>query len=285
MQQAELAQIAFRDIRLNAYGLRNFRHRMEDLDILVNSIRENGLQLPLTVWEVQDPETEQMAYVLAAGFRRHAAISKIREENPDAFELLSVVLLNGTLDEAIAKNIEENLQRCSLAAADEILAVAALYERVGDQTEVGRMVGRSQPWVSGKLKIHKNLIPRGFSALRTEQINLPQAKRLAEVLKDDGTPDEEAQNAILDRLLESDDDGDLPMPTQREKTHRTKKEVQSFAEELERLMGEVTEPHHRDRLYTLESCKEWLQCEMELRDLIMIVQPTAEEDPGIVGVV
>ena len=276
MNQAEIIVVPFEDIQVNAHGLRNPRHRLDGIEELKSSIVENGLQYPCTVWEYTDPESGETRYVLAAGFRRHSAISHIREETPDAFGMFSVVVLRGSLEQALAKNLEENIQRSNLNPADEIIAVFNLYERVGDQTEVGRMVGKSQSWVSQKVSLKKRLIPRALSALRTEQINLPQAKRIAELTNEDGTPHEEYQNAVLDRLLNTDDDT-IPEPTTpRAKTHRTKKEVEDLKENIEAWLRDAVEDHHRDRAFTMESMVEWLQCDLEIRDLAFLVHPSLE---------
>jgi len=279
MRQAELGELGFDDIIVNAFGLRNPRHQLEDIDQLVDSIRHNGLQVPLTVWEADDPETGELRYVLVAGYRRHAAIKILREEDPTAFETLRVVVQTGSLNDAMAKNLEENIQNSPLNPADECLGVARLYERVGDQTEVGKKLGKSQSWVSGRVKLHRNLATRVFGAFRTGQINLTQAHYFATILNTDGTPNCDLQNELLDKLL-----NDERIQEPKQKTHRTKAEVAELAEMLVELLNTLEAEHHRERAYTIETCVEWLQCKCEVRDLLALIQPS-DEEPTITGVV
>ena len=96
MQQLTIEEIPFEEIQLNAHGLRNSRSSVGDISTLTASIEENGLIDPMVIWRPTEGTN-----VLLAGYRRHAALQQIRENNPAAFNTLNVSVFEGSLEEAL----------------------------------------------------------------------------------------------------------------------------------------------------------------------------------------
>ena len=270
MQQLPIETVKFSDIRLNSNGLTNGRSSVGDVSALQSSIEENGLIDPLVVWKTDDNNL-----VLIAGYRRHAAISNLRSEvHAEAFDDLMVGIFEGTLEEALAKNLEENVQRQNLNPADEAEAVHNLYEKVGDQTDVAKLVGMSQPWVSQRVNLYRGLIPRGLEYLRGGKVNLKEARRISRLLNHDGSPDETAQNDILDQF---DTEEEVRIPDrhrQRVKTYRTKKEFEELGKALADAVSEgaITDVHNA----VLSRVIAWHRCEIEMEELLF-EEPEIEE--------
>lgn len=275
----EVAYVDFDSIQLNSRGFTNSRSHLGDIDSITKSIAETGLNCPPLVWI--DSADEDESIVLIAGYRRHEALRRIRSLSEDEFGNqypqgqsfvsqfpegeVPVVIYTGDLDGAIAKNIEENVQDESLNPADEAEAVFKLYERKGDQTETGRVLGKSQAWVSQRVNMVTNLIPEIMGALRDGRINVTQAVRLSRVLSEDGSRDETRQMAALEALL-----GDEPtLPTERaprNKTYRTKKEVDA----LETAVVEASNNSSIDSATesVLRGVVSWFRCHIEIEELL-----------------
>ena len=269
MQQLPIREVNFNDIQLNAHGLSNGRTSLGDLSDLQLSIEDNGLLTPPVVWDIEDD------LVLVAGYRRHASIAKIREEVETAFDQINVSIFTGTPEEAQAKNLEENIQRKDLNPADEAEAVTKLYERIGDQTDVGKLVGKSQGWVSQQVNLFRGLIQRGLEYLRDGRINRTIARRISQLLTDEGTPDIDEQNRVLDEIDAGNEN--VRINRKRNKTYRTKKEFEELALELVKAADEETvDPQHAA---VLGRCIAWHRCEIEVSALIHD-QPELDDDEG-----
>jgi ParB/RepB/Spo0J family partition protein len=279
MQQLPIETVPFGDIELATHGLRNGRTSLGEVGELRTSIENNGLDVPPIVWKTEDDDGEP-SYVLIAGYRRHAAITKIREDVfSEAFEELSVSVFSGPLEEAQGINLEENIQRKDLNPADEAEAVSDLYERVGDQTDVGKLLGKSQGWVSQRVNMYKGLIPRGMDYLRAGTINLTVAQNISKLLNEDGTPDEDAQNQALDKIDEGDEPGTRPTGAARAKTYRTKKEFAEMEHALATAEDEGVslDPTHKA---AIERCIAWQRCQIEMDALIYDQINVDDEDIG-----
>jgi ParB/RepB/Spo0J family partition protein len=271
VQQLPIEEIKFTDIKIDENGMRNGRTGVEDITSLRESIETNGLMDPLIVWKTEDDK-----YILTAGYRRHAAISQLREEiSEEAFDTIRVSIFTGTLEEALAKNLEENIQRRNLNPADEAIAVSRLYRKVGDQTDVARMLGMSQPWVSQRVNLVKGLIARGMDMLRRGSIVLKDAIALSKLLNNDGTPNEDLQNELLDALEEDEKEGKVKIPKpDRAKTYRTKKEI----DELELIVVEATNDDAIDSVVSsvLKRVIAWHRCQIDSEELLFTAP--SEED-------
>lgn len=262
MQQLAITSVSIDQILLNANGLRNSRSSVGDISTLKSSIEENGLIDPLVIWRPVDGTN-----VLLAGYRRYAAIQEIRESNPDVFQNLNVSVFSGSLEEALAKNLEENIQRQNLNPADEAEAVCRLYEKLGDQKDVAAIIGMSQPWVSQRVNLYRGLIPPALECLRGGVINLTVARKISRMVFDDGTPDEGMQLTALEKIQgEAEEEIEDGTGKSRAKTYRTKREV----DELELLVSQIDDDIavDEDHLNSVKAVIGWFRCQMDSEGLL-----------------
>lgn len=277
MQQLTIQTVSFDEILLNANGLRNSRSSVGDISTLKASIEENGLIDPLVIWRPVDGTS-----VLLAGYRRHAAIQEIRETIPEAFNNLSVSVFSGSLEEALAKNLEENIQRQNLNPADEAEAVCRLYEKLGDQKGVAAIIGMSQPWVSQRVNLYRGLIPQALECLRGGVINLTVARKVSRMVLEDGTPDEALQLAALEKIRgDSEEEIESGDGKARAKTYRTKREV----DELELLVSQIDDDIavDEDHLNSVKAVIGWFRCQMESEDLLFNLAEILAEEEALSG--
>ena len=271
MNQLETKPILLSQIHSNIEGLVNARTSFPHLEELKESIMVDGLLNPLIIAEPTN-EWDFEDYVLIAGESRLRAIKMIRdewfEENPEEdeedapFEEITCAIYSGDLSGAIVLALVDNLKRENLNPADEAEAVYRLVEKIGNQSQVAEMLGMSQPSVSNKYNLKRNLISEAFDALRDGRLKLPKAKKLSKVLNDDKTPNVEVQAQILEEILEQD--AEIPEGEERRriKTYRSKKEVEELrqvaATALD-LREEVDVDHRR----SLHQFLRWYFCEID----------------------
>jgi ParB-like chromosome segregation protein Spo0J len=278
--QLEQVMFDFDSIERNTLGFKNSRTILGDITDLKDSIVADGLLNAPIVHIVGEGDDARV--VLLAGYRRYQAIADRRAElskegNEDGwFDQILCAVHRGSLDEALALNISENLQREDLNYADKCEAVYALYERVGNQVEVSKMLSISQPQVSVLINTFRGLCREALEALRHNNIKLTQAKKLAkEFVNDDGTPDVEAQTEVLERLFAQ---GEAKVPDgnkdrKRAKTYRSKREVEELRTVLAGNKNEDVDADHRQ---SLDQFIKWYFCEVDTDEMLYRVAETAD---------
>jgi ParB-like chromosome segregation protein Spo0J len=241
MQQLETRLIPLGEIKSNAAGLYNARTNFSHVPELAASLKVDGLLVPIIVAEPTDQWDFDDYYVVVAGESRLRAIKMVREEW-----------------------FEDN-------PAEEAEAVYRLVEKVGhNQAKVAELLGLSQGSISNKYTLKKNLIPEAFEALRDGRLLLVKARKLAKVLNDDRTPNEEVQAKILEEILE--DNADIPDGEERRrvKTYRAKKEVEELRQMCVTALDireEVDEDHRR----SLHQFLRWFFCEIDTDEMLFRV--------------
>ena len=237
MQQRDIFSIPLGSIRVNAEGMVNSRTSFPHVEELKNSILKDGLLTPLIVAEGSE-SWDFEGYVLLAGESRLRAINSIREdwfsENPEVdsdeapFSEINCTVYCGDFDGASVISLIDNLKRQDLNPADEAEAIFKLVSQLGNQQAAADRLGISQPSVSNKFNLKRNLISEVFEALRSNLIKLSAAKKISKLLNEDKTPNQEAQLKVLEELL---DDGNSDVSVEgpaRVKTYRSKKEVEEL---------------------------------------------------------
>jgi ParB-like chromosome segregation protein Spo0J len=209
-------------------------------------------------------------------------LSEIVEEVDGAAEMyenISCTVYEGDLDGAIVVNLLENVERDDLNPADAADGVVALMERIGNQERVGARMGKSQGWVSKYLILGTCLCARGKDALRAGAISLKQAKSLTDFIKRDKTPDEEKQHQLLDRWLTGNKEGDesTAPASKRERTMRTRADVEALRARLTKLEDNDCDPLHKASLQTFAA---WFFCEIEEGDVLIRQAP---EEPRVLA--
>ena len=167
------------------------RTTFEDMDALVDSVKEFGLLQPILVRPVVG-QTD--SYEIVAGERRWRAAQKAQ-----LHEVPVVVRSMGDQD-ALQLGLIENLQRADLTAVDEALG----YRRLSDefkqtQEDIARTVGKSRPHVANTVRLLE--LPGAVQEMiRRSELSAGQARALI------GLPDPlaVAQRAIDEKLTARD---------------------------------------------------------------------------------
>ncbi|MBV9581739.1 MAG: ParB/RepB/Spo0J family partition protein [Chloroflexi bacterium] len=138
----------------------NPRRRLRNIDELAASIRTYGLLQPLVVREVR----QRGQYLLVAGHRRLAALSVLAERYPrEDWQTVQVIIRRESEDDAYLLTLVENLQRQDLSPREESEGLAKLVrERQWSTRRVAAAIGRSQPFVSRRLRVYEDRVLRAL---------------------------------------------------------------------------------------------------------------------------
>jgi len=176
----------------------NCRKDYTDIDVLKQSILDDGLLQPVGVALKTATDDESPKYFLVYGFRRYMALTKIREElGLDAYATLDVVVNEGNLEDLRVRNLKENIERKSLSAFEIAQQVKRLVLAGLEQREIAVRLGRNQSWVSYHYKVATQLSSQAQSALKAKDITLEQALHIADV-------PEEQQNELVNQIMGAD---------------------------------------------------------------------------------
>lgn len=142
----------------------------KELEELSDSIKENGIILPLIVVELEDGKFE-----LVAGERRLRAAKKA------GLEQVPVIVKRATDKEKMIMAIIENVQRSDLNCVEEALAYYQLMNEYKlTQEEVAKKLGKERSSVANFLRI-LNLPRPVLELLQKEQLSFGHAKILVGV--------------------------------------------------------------------------------------------------------
>ena len=139
----------------------NPRRRLRNVDELAASIHIYGLLQPLVVREVGRQRRE---YLLVAGHRRLAALMLLAERYPrEDWRTVQVIVRPESEDDAYLLMLVENLQREDLSVREESEGLAKLVrDRQWSTRRVAAAIGRSQPYVSRRLRVYEDRVLRGL---------------------------------------------------------------------------------------------------------------------------
>ncbi len=167
------------------------RTTFEDMDALVDSVKEFGLLQPILVRPVAG---QADSYEIVAGERRWRAAQKAQ-----LHEVPVVVRTMGDQD-ALQLGLVENLQRADLTPIDEALGYRRLSEDFKQtQEDISRTVGKSRPHVANTLRLLE--LPGAVQEMvRRAELTAGQARALI------GLPDPlvVAQRAVDEKLSARD---------------------------------------------------------------------------------
>ena len=172
----------FDDIEFHAQIV-NPRESLKDIEDLMASIKAVGLQMPLAVLQRDeiDEETGESVtrYYLIAGFRRHEAIRRLREEQPGSFQMVEVKKHKCSIAEAQVINLTENIQRSELNSMEIARGVEILNNLGFPQNEIADKIGKSQTWVSNALNFQRRATPQLRDAVRSGEISYGLARNIS----------------------------------------------------------------------------------------------------------
>jgi ParB family chromosome partitioning protein len=167
------------------------RTTFEDMDALVDSVKEFGLLQPILVRPVAG---QADSYEIVAGERRWRAAQKAQ-----LHEVPVVVRTMGDQD-ALQLGLVENLQRADLTPIDEALGYRRLSEDFKQtQEDIAKTVGKSRPHVANTLRLLE--LPGAVQEMvRRAELTAGQARALI------GLPDPlvVAQRAVDEKLSARD---------------------------------------------------------------------------------
>ena len=136
----------------------------DNMNDLVESIRENGILQPLLVRIFDNNQ-----YELIAGERRFRAAKQLK------LEKVPVYVLNIEDDEEMLKlALIENIQRDNLSSIEEAEGYAILKGKFGfSESEISKQVGKNRTTIANKLRLIK-LPPDLKNALRMKDANFTE---------------------------------------------------------------------------------------------------------------
>lgn len=171
-------------------GIGNYA-QLDDIGALAEDIKANGNRIPMVVWhkhlgggsahKLADGRVVHDRYFLIDGWRRHAAITKLREAGDEDFEHVTVVLFQGSEDDARMAQISANLARRSPSVLDTAEAIHKLRLRDVPITTIATRLAKSANWISRILKIRDNASPALAKALRAGELSIEAAQTIAEL--------------------------------------------------------------------------------------------------------
>ena len=187
------SQIPFDEIEFHE-EITNPRDELKDIDDLMSSIKSVGLQVPVTVLHEENRGAKngerKDRYYLIVGFRRHAAISRIRDQDPNAFRTVEVKKFKGSIAEAQVLNITENIQRSELTPLEVCRGVEILLNLGYKQKEIADKIGKSQTWVSNAMQFKRKATPQLQRAVSKGDISYGFARDIATL------PDKEQRKRV-----------------------------------------------------------------------------------------
>lgn len=136
-------------------------------------ILRNGLLEPIVVWERNPGE-----FFLVGGFHRHAAIRRIRAQNPGYFDRIDVRVVHGDLDEIQALNLKLNADRLDARITDYFDAVVFMANANWDKGRIARFLDKNAAWIEDILRYAPGMDPRVRRLLEGDQISWTKAKSI-----------------------------------------------------------------------------------------------------------
>ncbi len=166
IKKEEIVQIPIDKIMANRFQPRRY-FREESLASLAETIKEDGVQQPITVRKIEE-ESSPFLFELIAGERRLRA-SKIA-----GLEKIPAVIKEKSDREVKKLALLENLQREDLTYFETMMSIVGLKEEYGSNEEVGNAVGLTRRSVEQYLKMHTEMstIPEVFAIVEKKQSTL-----------------------------------------------------------------------------------------------------------------
>ena len=180
IKKEEIVQIPVDKIMANRFQPRKY-FREESLASLAETIKEDGVQQPITVRKIEE-ENSPFLFELIAGERRLRA-SKIA-----GLERIPAVIKEKSDREVKKLALLENLQREDLTYFETMMSIVGLKEEYGSNEEVGTAVGLTRRSVEQYLKIHSEMstIPEVFAIVEKKQstLNRTNLKDTADIMSE-----------------------------------------------------------------------------------------------------
>lgn len=150
---------------------------------LMNSIRERGIQNPITCFFLEDKT------FLVSGERRLASMRWLREEDPKDPDFRTIPVLykdygkdpKQIITDALYDNFIENVQRRNLNGYDMAMRLAFLIKEKGKKkSDLVKEIGKSLTWINEVLKF-LDADPEVQRAVRDGDLSLDEGKKVAKL--------------------------------------------------------------------------------------------------------
>lgn len=166
IKKEEIVQIPVDKIMANRFQPRKY-FREESLASLAETIKEDGVQQPVTVRKIEE-ENSPFLFELIAGERRLRA-SKIA-----GLEHIPAVIKEKSDREVKKLALLENLQREDLTYFETMLSIVGLKEEYGSNEEIAHVLGVTRRSVEQYLKMHTEIstVPEVFAVVEKKQSSL-----------------------------------------------------------------------------------------------------------------
>jgi len=149
-EKASITSIPLNQIEVNPYQPRKY-FSQEKIDILANSIKENGLISPILL-----SKTNNNRYILIAGERRYRALKQLCEIEGEKFCEIEAKVLNNVDNKKLQTlAILENIQRENLTLREEAKSLLDLNNTDMPILEIAKLTGMSKSKVGRYIKIAK----------------------------------------------------------------------------------------------------------------------------------
>jgi ParB-like chromosome segregation protein Spo0J len=283
------------DIEIGAMGMENCRtpalgdaalaDEAKKILELATSIASVGM-LNAPIVQVNSDPDGRVRIILVAGERRIKALRVLHEaaklQGDSGQEWATVVCQvrpNTNLSDALVANFVENYHRERVHPADMVVAVGKRMAVVGNQTDVAKLLGISQPWVSVLCSLFRGLSKKALLAYRNDLVTRDQATALSKIVNEDGRPDEARQMTALNTILRGGGGEVEAPPRKKERTYRSKADVTALRKALSDADVGANEQWYK----ALNQFLSWFFMEVDTDEVL--TQPTAtaalDDDAGV----
>jgi len=183
-----VSKITFDDIVLdNSIPNSRIAPEQQGIESLANSIKAIGLLQPLLVLTTkfskgktkEDGTVQWREYKLIAGFRRYAAIAKLRNKDKTFMDEVEVKQFDCSPDDALIINLAENVQRVDLTEAEMAAAIERLQAAGNKLSDIATRLGFSVNWCQRMLSFQRNASEELREAVHTKAITFSEGVKIA----------------------------------------------------------------------------------------------------------
>lgn len=180
---------------------------------LAESIKENGLDMPVVLWNYGDPEATAKVGTktlpvrgVLAGRHRWQALKLFRKTDKEAFLKMfprgrvPFRVFGGNKEEAIALFCRENLQRFPLTVRELIGPIIQLKESGLSDAAIGSRVGKSKAFVNHLLTVKDQLGDEVLAQVADGTLTFRDARDLAMAKRKGKNIDEDLEKAKQEGL-------------------------------------------------------------------------------------
>tara|TARA_R110002072_G_scaffold302499_1_gene485895 strand:+ start:55835 stop:56707 length:873 start_codon:yes stop_codon:yes gene_type:complete len=162
-------------------------------------IMSNGLLEPLVVWERNPREL-----FLVGGFHRHAAIERIRQENPGYYDRVDVRVVTGEFEEIRALNLKLNADRLDAKLVEYFDTIIYLNNANWEKERIASFLDKSVSWIEDIIRFAPAMDSRIRLMLQEDKISWTKAKAICRQIMSCEPGQEQATAEAAIRELQED---------------------------------------------------------------------------------